>query len=145
MPVSDKFIEIKANDKIGYQPMVDYESWRVAVLTDCDELEPDKIDWMQKHDQTDEVFVLLKGKCILFVGGDDPSKVGEITACDMEQHKLYNIKKSVWHNHTLAKDSLVLIVENRDTDDTNSPCLTLTENQRKKLVNLTNRLWANHI
>ncbi len=38
---------------------------------------------MQRHDQTDEVFVLLKGKCILFIGEGEENIV-DINGEDME-------------------------------------------------------------
>lgn len=142
MMKSEELIEISENKQEGYNPMVDYESWRVAVLTDCEELEAPLINWMQKHNETDEVFVLLKGSCILFTGGKEDNQIGEIEAVNMEPCKLYNVKKGVWHNHTLSKDSLVLIVENRDTNDDNSPECILNESQRAKLVSLTHTLWG---
>ncbi len=87
---------------------------------------------MQKHDETDEVFVLLNGSCTLFLGGDE-EKPGEIIGVDMEPHKLYNIKKGVWHNHIMDEDGEVLIVENRTTSDDNSPIIQLNEEQLKQL------------
>ena len=32
-------IEVKEYKKLGYAPVIDFESWRVAVLNDIDELE----------------------------------------------------------------------------------------------------------
>ena len=54
-------IEISRFQEEGYKPIVDYMEWRVAVLRYCEELEIDNIAAMQKHTQTDEVFVLLEG------------------------------------------------------------------------------------
>jgi mannose-6-phosphate isomerase-like protein (cupin superfamily) len=69
---------------------------------------------MQRHDQTDEVFVLLEGRCILFLGAGGDS-VTELFAEDMQPLKLYNVKRGTWHSHTLSDDAVVLIVENIDT------------------------------
>jgi hypothetical protein len=60
----------------------------------------------------------------------------------MEPLKLYNVKKSCWHTHTLSEDATVLIVENRDTTVHNSPTCPLNEAQRRKLVDLSRMLWA---
>ncbi len=49
-------------------PVVDYKDWRVAILNYCDELKTECINQMQRHDETDEVFVLLKGEFVLFIG-----------------------------------------------------------------------------
>lgn len=95
---------------------------------------------MQKHIETDEVFVLMTGRCILFLGeGEDT--VTLVHAVDMEPYKAYNIKRGVWHSHTFSKDARVLIVENRDTVEANSPFAGLSREQQREVVNLTKRLW----
>ncbi|WP_035571545.1 hypothetical protein [Halonatronum saccharophilum] len=140
MTISKDLLEVKEYTSEGYKPVVDYDQWRVAVLNYCDELLPEKIDKMQKHDQTDEVFVLLKGQCILFIG-EGEEDIADIHGEDMEPFKLYNVKRSVWHTHTLSEDAMVLIVENRDTNLDNSPEKDLNEDQRSQLVELTQNLW----
>ena len=129
-------IEIKKYEGAGYKPVIDYDKWRVAVLNYCDELLPENIEKMQKHNQTDEVFVLLKGKCMLFMAEGD-QEIEEIYAQEMEPYKMYNIKRSVWHTHTLSEEAMVLIVENRDTDLDNSPEIDLTEKERKRIIELS--------
>jgi ureidoglycolate hydrolase len=129
-------IEIKEYQDSGYKPVIDYGEWRVAVLNYCDELLPENIDKMQKHNQTDEVFVLLKGKCMLFMAEGD-QEIGEIYAQEMEPYKMYNIKRSVWHTHTLSKEAMVLIIENRDTGLDNSPEIDLTEKEKNRIIELS--------
>ncbi len=141
MAINPKYLEISEYQEEGYRPLVDYGVWRVAVLNYIDELLPEKIGQMQRHDETDEVFVLLRGRCILFLGEGEQS-VSHIHAQDLEPHKLYNVKKSAWHTHTLSRDASVLIIENRDTDISNSPQTELTQQQRQKLVDLTKKLWG---
>jgi len=136
-----KLIEIKSYAGEGYKPVVDYEKWRVAILKYCDELLPNAINKMQRHDETDEVFVLLQGKCILFLA-DGEAAVGGIIAEDMVPLKIYNIKKSVWHTHTLSRDAVVLIVENVDTTIDNSPETKLNEKEQNKLIHFTEQLWG---
>lgn len=139
MVQKDKLIEIKEYNSEGYKPLVDYDSWRVAVLNYCTELLPKNIKKVQKHDETDEVFVLLKGKCILFIVEDK-----NIFAYEMKPLKLYNIKRSVWHTHTLSKDAVVLIVENSDTNLANSPEKKLTKKQQKTIAEYTKNLWSKY-
>jgi len=59
----------------------------------------------------------------------------------MEPQKLYNVKQGCWHTHTLSKDATVLIVENRDTGNENSPEIGLDVSQRDKIVELTRLTW----
>ena len=62
-------IEVKEYKEPGYAPVIDFESWRVAVLNDIDELEIPNLKTMQKHLESDEVFVLLIWHLSLFTAG----------------------------------------------------------------------------
>lgn len=112
----------------GYLPLIDYETWRVAVLNYCLDVRVDQLVTMQRHLETDEVFVLLEGNCVLFSGGSGEHPE-EIQWVKMEKNQLYNVKKGVWHNHTLDEEGSVLIIENQDTTDDNSPTEKLNEAQ----------------
>lgn len=133
--MKSEWIEVATYEKEGYAPVIDYADWRVAMLNYCEELEIQNINSMQKHNETDEVFVLLKGNCTLFTGGNE-SELSEIDAIKMEPFKLYNVKKGVYHTHTLDLEGSVLIVENRNTNDENSTTKPLTAEQKDTLYQL---------
>lgn len=134
-------IEVTEFQKEGYKPLVEYEGWKVAVLRFCDDLLPENVRTMQKHLFTDEVFVLLSGNFVLYEAGDGELP-GIVEAVNLEPYKLYNVKKGVWHNHTMTPDGTVLIVENQETQDTedNSPIRPLNEEQKAKLCRLCKEL-----
>ena len=139
--MNQKELEITQYDGEGYLPLIDFESWRVAELRYCEELEVENLKSMQKHNESDEVFVLLQGEFTLFLGGQGET-IGEITAVKLEPLKLYNVKKGTFHTHTPEKGSTVLIVENRNTCDDNSPEVELTGAQKaliEKLYQKVNR------
>lgn len=138
--MNPNLLEISEYAGEGYRPLIDYDRWRVAILRYIDELLPENIGKLQRHDDTDEVFVLLSGRCILFLGEGDES-VGAIHAQDMQPLKLYNVKRGAWHSHTLDEAATVLIVENRDTRSANSPEVELSAGQRQQLIELTRSLW----
>jgi ureidoglycolate hydrolase len=140
MNPNENLIEIKEYTDKGYQPLINYEEWRVAILKYCDELLPENITKMQKHNQTDEVFVLLEGECILLLA-EGEEEITEIHAQRMEPLKVYNVKRSVWHSHTLSDDAVVLIIENDDTCLDNSPEQELSTKQQEKLVQLVDETW----
>ncbi len=137
MPVPETMLEVREYAAEGYRPLVDYGAWRVAMLNYIDELRPENLATVQRHDETDEVFVLLAGHCILFLADGR-----ELYAQDMEPYKAYNVKRAVWHTHTLDPDARVLIVENCDTTAQNSPTIALDEAQRARVVHLTHELWS---
>lgn len=82
--VSEKLLEVRDYTKEGYSPVVDYDAWRVAVLNYSNDLLFENITAMQRHNETDEVFVLLRGRCILFIG-EGEEKVTDIFAENMQQ------------------------------------------------------------
>ncbi len=138
--LSETLIEVRDHTEPDYKPLVDYQSWRVALINYTADLTPDKINRMQKHTETDEVFVLMAGRCILFLGEGEET-VTQVHAVDMEPYKLYNVKRGVWHSHTFSKDARVLIVENRNTVVENSPFVGLSESQCQEVVELAKQLW----
>ena len=138
--VNSALLEIHQHEGLSYTPLVDVGGWRVAVLNFSPDLLPENLTRMQRHNETDEVFVLLQGQCILFVG-EGRESVTRIHAEDLQPGKIYNVKQAVWHTHALSPDAKVLVVENRDTTYDNSPFAPLSAEQQQTLVDLTASLW----
>jgi ureidoglycolate hydrolase len=138
--IDERLLEIRSFEGTGFQPLIDYDKWRIAMLRYSEELLPERLFAMQRHNETDEVFVLLEGRCILLLG-DRKDTITSITAVNMVPRKLYNIRRGVWHNHTLSLDASVLVVENSDTTVQNSPRMLLNDNQRSRIVEITHELW----
>lgn len=87
-------IETLRYDENGYKSLVFFENWRVALMNDGPKTTVEGIAYFQKHDETDEVFVLLEGRCVLLMAGFGENP-GEISAVDMEPGSMYNVKKKV--------------------------------------------------
>ena len=130
--MDESLLEIRDYQGEGYKPLVDYGEWRVAILRYLDSIHPDRIDSMERHTQTDEVFVLLQGQAVLILGGRDGQLEG-IYPQAMESGKIYNIKRNVWHTILLTRDASVLIVENNDTGKHNSEYVQLSPEHRLAL------------
>ena len=134
--------EITEFNDVGYAPIIDFQSWRVAMLNYIDELEPDQINNFQCHLETDEVFVLLAGRCILFLADvDNDNQIIKIYAVEMQPYRAYNIKQGIFHTHTLTEEAKVLIIENRDTSDANSPKIMIDQKINQQLIELTAEHW----
>ncbi len=130
--MDEKLIEIREYRGTGYRPLVDYGAWRVAVLNYIDEIHPANNSQMERHNETDEVFVLLRGRAILFAG-EGEHEVEAIHPQVMDVGKVYNVKRSIWHTIVMSPDASVLITENSDTSRANSDYSPLTETQRRFL------------
>jgi len=128
------------NQNPGFHPLVDSDQWRVALLNFEPALSPERLSEFQRHNETDEVFVLLSGRCILFLGeGEDA--VTQVFALDLEPFKLYKVCRQAWHTHALNADAKLLIVENRSTSRANSPRIKITPEQREEILYLTRQVW----
>ena len=128
-------IETLRYDENGYKSLVFFENWRVALMNDGPKTTLEGLSYFQKHDETDEVFVLLEGRCVLLMAGFGENP-GEISAVDMEPGSMYNVKKGAWHTHYFAPNTKVVIVENADTVLKNSPISNITDEQRKIIAEL---------
>jgi ureidoglycolate hydrolase len=137
--MQNDMIDILEYDGEGYQPLVDFGTWRVAFLRFIDELIPENIQRLERHVETDEVFVLLKGKAVLFLG-EGEEKIRELHSLEMEPGKLYNIRKNAWHACVLSRDATILLVENQDTGKENTDYVTLEPAQRERMVEISGML-----
>lgn len=118
-------VDVAEYSGTGYQSLVEFESWCVALINDGEEFHRENITFLECHDATDEVFVLLSGECTLFLGDGDDT-IGGISAVQLQKGKLYNVKRSVWHNLVTCPGTTVLIVENADTSRKNSRYLPVS-------------------
>jgi len=133
--MDEKVLEIKEYLGEGYLPLIDFDAWRVAILRWIDETLPEKITYLERHTQTDEVFVLLEGQAALILGGHGP-EISGLQKQVMESCKLYNVKQYAWHTVVLSRDASILIVENQDTGEGNSEYFTLSDEQRMELMRM---------
>lgn len=125
-------VDLHVNHTGGYHPLVDFEQWRVAVLNGEFANSPQGIRFFERHNQTDEVFVLHKGKCLLLIAGRD-DQPGQPHAVEMLPGTAYNVRKGTWHTTALTRDAVVWIVENADTSEENSSYQDLDESQQEWL------------
>lgn len=136
-------IEIKGFEGQGYRPLVSYGKWRVAALRYLDEIAPDRINSMERHTATDEVFLLVTGIGMLALGGNQ-TMVDEIQTIVMKIGEVYNIKKDSWHNIILSEDAHVIVVENDDTGDDNTEHCQLSPKFQQLLQQKANSFLISH-
>lgn len=106
-----KKIQIMHSDKSGFDVLHCFGSWQVGMIKYAEGLEKASLGRLEKHESTDELFVLLKGEASLFVGE-------ELNETLMKQGFVYNIPKGLWHTVTLSKEAIVIVFENAHTETT---------------------------
>lgn len=92
-----------------FKAVMQFETWKIGLLRCSDRFSKHKV--MERHNKTDESFVLLEGCATLYV---------EDSVTQMEKCKVYNVKKGEWHHITVSTDATVLVVENSDTSAENT-------------------------
>jgi len=104
-------VDIYRHEGLGYNPLLLTPNWQAAILNwdpSCDRANLNKIE---RHNHTDEVFVLLRGKSVLFSRQEDEA----LQAYDLEPGVIYNVPKRVWHGLVADKEASFLIVEDLNT------------------------------
>ena len=134
-------IEVHDFNEEGYKKLFHFEEWRIAILNYIEELEPLNIKYVEAHNKTDETFVLLEGNCILYLCDVLDGEIKDIQAVNLEKSKIYNIKKGVFHTHVLSKNAKLLVVENENTSDINSPKINLNQDQQMTLYSKMKQIW----
>ena len=102
----------------GYRRIVSGAKWTVAALNYAERFDEKNIVDLERHNLTDEAFVLLAGQATLLVG-ERAERV------KMEPLKTYNVRAGAWHNIFVSPDARVLVVENADTSKDNTEYLDL--------------------
>ena len=123
-----ELIKIHHWDGEGYQPCVSYGDWLVALMNWEQGFKITDIGPIERHNETDEVFVLLEGKSVLFVIYNH-----QVEAIDMQHGIIYNVPKSTWHNVLGTENAKWLIVESANTDESNSEYRRMTNDEIKSL------------
>lgn len=102
----------------GYKTMHSFESWRIAYLNYAERFSKEGMSYLERHNMTDEAFILLFGDATLLIGKN-------LKPCKMDKNKIYNVQKGVWHNIIVSENAKVLVFENSDTSTSNTEFLYL--------------------
>ncbi|MDC7135894.1 hypothetical protein PQG98_05970, partial [Bacteroides zhangwenhongii] len=78
-------------DDKGYNPYLIQDNWQVAQLNYVEKHGLDDMDSIEVHKETDEVFILLKGRAVLIAVNVEKDKSLFYEAVNMQQGVSYNI------------------------------------------------------
>jgi ureidoglycolate hydrolase len=102
-----------------FTPVLSFDGWRVAMLRHSEATDLNYFHQVERHNLTNEVFILTTGKADLIVSenGDVP---GPAYIFPMKYNVAYNIPPSVWHHVIMSADAHIIIFEKADTAKENS-------------------------
>ena len=100
-------MEFAERTKEGYQVLVNTPLWRFALLGWAPRFDESSPLQLERHMETDEVFILLSGEATIIEGGagDAPADV---------------VCTKLWHHIHVSRDGVVAIAENADTSKANT-------------------------
>ncbi|WP_169007759.1 cupin [Faecalispora jeddahensis] len=119
----------------GMQRVYENEKWTVGIKNWKPANDITGLDCLERHNKTDELFVLLSGRCTL-ISAEEVDGELKMEALEMEPFKVYNIPQSLWHNTVTQKDTKMILIEDVSTGMENSDILDLTPAQIETLKSL---------
>lgn len=119
----------------GMKRVFENEKWTVGIKNWKQANDVTGIDCLERHNLTDELFVLVEGSCTL-VYANETEKGLEFGAVKMEKDKVYNIPATLWHNTITRKDTKMILIEDSNTSMENSDILNLDAGQIEKVRRL---------
>jgi ureidoglycolate hydrolase len=112
----------------GLTRVFENEKWMVGIKNWKPMNDIANINNLERHNETDELFILLNGQCTLLFANETADGL-DIQAVEMEPLKVYNIPRTLWHNTVTRKDTKLALIEDSSTGSANSDNLDLTEAQ----------------
>jgi mannose-6-phosphate isomerase-like protein (cupin superfamily) len=107
---------------------VEFADWAVFIMNWESRFAPSEVGDIERHNETDEVFVLIHGRSLLYVMSEDG-----LHAFDMKPCVMYNVTKGTWHSVIGNQNTRWLIVESRNTSLSNTNHRQLTETEMDEL------------
>lgn len=119
----------------GMQRVYENEKWTVGIKNWKPANDITGTTCLERHNKTDELFVLLNGRCTL-ISAEEVGGELKLEALEMEPFKVYNIPQSLWHNTVTQKDTKMVLIEDVSTGMENSDVIDLTPAQIETLKSL---------
>lgn len=98
----------KRTSREGFEPIFDTPNFKCAFITLSPQYAFGKVKEMKRHNDSDEVFVLLSGSAVLLTREAGST---EYTKTPLEYQTAYNVKQSTWHYLAVSEDALVFVTE----------------------------------
>lgn len=131
--MNPKGIESGFHGGDGFRPLVIRPGWQVSQLNDRADLHADTLSQVERHDATDEVFLLVKGAATLVAATHECDGELAFSCVAMEAGVTYNVPRGVWHAIATTPGVQVMIVEKDNTHVNGVVLRDLTERETGRL------------
>ncbi|WP_044478951.1 hypothetical protein [Paenibacillus antibioticophila] len=126
---------IYAHEGEGIECVYKNEKWLVCIKNWKPDNDINGIHRLEVHRETDEQFILVKGKAILMVSERKDDRF-DIELIEMELGKIYNVPQDTWFYTIMQKDTKMMYVQDANTTNENSEYCEMSETE---LVNVRKR------
>ena len=110
----------------GLTRVFENEKWMVGIKNWKPANDIANLDNVERHNITDELFILLSGHCTLLFANEKEDGSLAFDYVEMEPMKVYNIPCTLWHNTITQHDTKLILVEDSACGSANSDVRTLT-------------------
>lgn len=108
-------------NKSGFDAFISNEDFKCAFITAHSQYSFGRIKLIKRHNDSDEIYVLLKGKARVVTAD---SLEGDFCKTDLVPNIAYNVVKTTWHYLAVSDDAVIFVAEsgkvspiNTDTED----------------------------
>lgn len=119
----------------GMRRIYENEKWTVGIKNWKPANDITGLDMLERHNETDELFVLLSGSCTL-ISAEETENGWAFDRVEMQPGRVYNIPRTLWHNTITQKDTKMILIEDSNTGESNSDFHRLTAEDLKAIRQL---------
>ncbi len=112
----------KRTEKEGFEPIFHTPNFKCAFITLSPQYAFGKVKEMKRHNDSDEVFVLLSGSAVLLTREEGST---EYAKTPLEYQTAYNVKHGTWHYLAVSEDSLVFVAESGSMKKENTETISV--------------------
>lgn len=123
-------------DGEGMRRVYENKKWCVGIKNWKPANDIGGISNIERHNTTDEMFVLVEGCCSLLKADEHNDGTLKFKMIPMEKGKLYVIPRGEWHNTITQKDTKMFLIEDSNCSGKNSDVRALNEEEIKTIREL---------
>lgn len=113
MTVPAELLEVGRSFEQAYQPVLYFDGWKVAMLRHFEIVDPFALHRVERHRNTDEIFVLVEGEAeLILCSGDTPETAYVLP---LERAVAYNVRVNTWHHIVMSQNAHIVLFERGET------------------------------
>lgn len=120
-------IEQKQYDGDGMKVVYDGGDWVIGIKNYKVANDITTLRTLERHNRTDESFVLLEGSCTLLAYDETKDGTDSLELVSMEPHIVYTLPQGAWHTTIMKPHTKMVLIERSGTSMDNSELLDLSD------------------